>query len=69
VLPEGKRAVMEPAQPQMSIVRQCDVVGLPRSTSDDQEQGESEAHLPLLRLREKQSTDTPYYGVRRLPAW
>ena len=69
VLPEGKRALLEPAQPQMSIARQCDVVGLPRSTYDDQEQGERAENRTLMRLRDQQYTDTPSDGVRRMPAW
>jgi putative transposase len=69
LLPEGKRALIEPAHPQISIVRQCDLVGLPRSTYYYQEQGESEENLTLMRLLDKQYTDTPYYGVRRMTAW
>jgi putative transposase len=69
LLPEGKRALIEPAHPQISIVRQCDLVGLPRSTYYYQAQGESEENLTLMRLLDKQYTDTPYYGIRRLTAW
>jgi len=54
LLPEGKRALIEPAHPQMSIARQGDLVGLPRSTDDSQGQGEREAHLTLLRLLDQQ---------------
>jgi hypothetical protein len=32
--PEPKRALSEPAHPQFSIARQCDLVGVPRSTYD-----------------------------------
>src|SRR5207302_6853387 len=32
LLPEGKRALIEPAHPQISIARQCDLVGLTRSS-------------------------------------
>src|SRR4029453_4398331 len=53
LLPEGKRALIEPAHPQMSIARQCDLVGLPRSTYDYQGQGESEEHLTLMRWLDK----------------
>ena len=54
LLPEGKRALIEPAHPQMSIARQCDLVGLPRSTYYYQAQGESEENLTLMRLLDKQ---------------
>src|SRR6266702_5542473 len=69
LLPEGKRALIEPAHPQLSIARQGDLVGLPRSTDYYQAQGESEAHLTLMRLLDQQYTDTPYEGVRRMTAW
>jgi putative transposase len=53
----------------MSIARQCDLVGLPRSTSYYHAQGESAENLALMRLLDEQYTDTPYYGVRRMTAW
>ena len=53
----------------MSIARQCDRVGLPRSTYDYQAQGESVENLMLMRLLDKQYTDTPSYGIRRMTAW
>jgi putative transposase len=53
----------------MSIARQCDLIGLPRSTYYYQAQGESAENLTLMRLLDKQYTDTPYDGVRRMTAW
>jgi putative transposase len=67
--PETKRELIEPAHPQISIVRQCDLLGLPRSTYYYQGQGESPANLQLMRLLDAQYTQTPYYGVRRMTAW
>jgi putative transposase len=61
--------VIEPAHPQLSIARQCDLVGLPRSTYDYRGQGESAENLTLMRLLDQQYTDAPYYGVRRMTAW
>ena len=61
--------MIEPSHPQMSIARQCDLVGLPRSTYDDQEQGERAENLTLMRLLDQQYTDTPYDGIRRMTAW
>jgi putative transposase len=69
VLPEGKRALIEPDHPHISIARQCDLVGLPRSSFDYRPQGESAEHLHVMRLVDEQYTLTPYYGVRRMPAW
>ena len=67
--PETKRELIEPAHPQLSIARQCDLVGLPRSTYYYQVQGESAENLTLMRLLDQQYTETPYYGVRRMTAW
>jgi putative transposase len=67
--PESKRELIEPAHPQISIARQCDLVGLPRSTYYYRGQGESAEHLTLMRLLDQQYTDAPYYGVRRMTAW
>jgi putative transposase len=67
--PDAKREFIEPAHPQLSIARQCDLVGLPRSTYYYHVQGESPENLLLMRLLDKQYTDTPYYGVRRMTAW
>ena len=61
--------MIEPAHPQRSSARQCDLVGLPRSTSDSQGQGESAENLPLMRWLDQHYTDTPYDGVRRMTAW
>src|SRR4029450_420132 len=69
LLPAGKRALREPAQPHMSLARQCDLVGWPRSSCDYRPQGESAEHLHLLRLLDEPDTVTPYYGVRRMAAW
>ena len=67
--PDAKRELIEPAHPQISIARQCDLVGLPRSTYYYHAQGESAENLALMHLLDQQYTDTPYYGVRRMTAW
>ena len=61
--------MIETAHPQISIARQCALVGLPRSTYYYHTQGESAEHLTLMRLLDQQYTDTPYYGIRRMTAW
>jgi len=61
--------LIEAAHPQISIARQCDLVGLPRSTYYYHTQGESAENLTLMRLLDQQYTDTPYYGIRRMTAW
>ena len=61
--------MIEPDHPQISIARQCELVGLPRSTYYYQPCGESPENLHLMRLLDEQYTETPYYGIRRMTAW
>jgi len=69
LLPEGKRALIEPDHPHIRIARQCDLVGLPRSRVDYRPQGESAENLYVMRFLDEQYTLTPYYGVGRMTAW
>ncbi len=69
MLPEGKRELIEPDHPQISIARQCELVGLTRSSFYYLPKGESAENLHLMRLLDEQYTLTPYYGVRRMTAW
>ena len=64
-----KRQRIEPGHAQISVARQCDLLGLPRSTYYYQGQGESPENLHLMRLLDEKYTDTPYYGIRRMAAW
>jgi putative transposase len=61
--------LIDPDHPQLSIARQCDLLGLPRSTYYYQAQGESPENQQLMRLLDEQYTQTPYYGIRRMTAW
>jgi hypothetical protein len=60
VAPEAKRELIEPAHPQSSLARPCELVGLPRSPSYSHTPGESAANRALMRLLAQQYTDTPY---------
>ena len=66
---ERKRALIEPAHPQRSIRRQGALLGLARSTLDDQPLGASAEPLQLMRWLDEQYTTTPLYGWRRMTAW
>ncbi len=66
---EDKRALIEPAPPQLSVRRQCALLGLARSTLYDRPFGESATNLQLMRALDEQDTATPFYGVRRMTAW
>ena len=51
---------------QLSIVRQCDLLGLDRSSFYYRPQGPTEEELSLLRLLDAQYLETPFYGSRRM---
>ncbi len=66
---EAKRALIEPDQEQLSVARQCELLGLARSSWYYRPVGESAENLTLLRLLDEQYTRCPFYGVRRMTAW
>jgi putative transposase len=53
----------------LSIVRQCELLGLARSSYYYRAAGESPENLLLMRLMDEQYTRMPYYGIRRMTAW
>lgn len=60
--------MIEPDHPEISIRRQCELIGLNRSTAYHQPAGESEFNLQLMRLIDRQYTKTPFYGWPRMTA-
>src|SRR5579875_429294 len=63
------RAFVEPTHPHLSIARQCELLGVARSSWYYTPAGESDENLALMRLLDEQYTRTPFYGVRRMTAW
>jgi putative transposase len=61
--------MIEPEHPELSIRRQCELVGLNRSTLYYTPAGESELNLHLMRLIDEQYTKTPFYGYLRMTAY
>ena len=60
---------MEPGHPEISVRRQCELLGVNRSGLYYEPVGESEENLRLMRLLDEQYTRTPFYGSRRMTAW
>jgi putative transposase len=60
--------LIEREQPQLSIRRQCELLGLNRSTYYYTPAGESDLNLHLMRLIDEQYTKTPFYGYLRMTA-
>jgi putative transposase len=65
----AKRAMIEPGYPELSIRRQCELVGLNRATFYYAPATESEFNLHLMRLIDVQYTKTPFYGWPRMTAY
>ena len=60
---------MEWDQEELSIRRQCELLGLPRSTLYYRGVGGSQENLQLMRLIDEQYLRTPYFGSRRMTVW
>jgi putative transposase len=54
---------------QLPVVRQCELVGLARSTFYYEAESEDELNLELMRLLDEQYTRTPFYGSPKMTQW
>jgi putative transposase len=64
-----KRNWIEPEHPQISVQRQCELIGLARSSWYYQAAQETPYNEHLMQLIDQQFTETPFYGIRRMTAW
>jgi putative transposase len=53
----------------LSVTRQCELLGLHRSSLYYAPAGEKPLNLLLMRLLDEQFTRTPFYGSRRMTVW
>jgi putative transposase len=60
---------VEPDHAEISVRRQCDLLGVNRSGLYYQPVGESEENLMLMRLIDEEYTRHPFYGSRRMTVW
>jgi putative transposase len=58
---------LQPAQ--VSVRRQCQLLGVARSTAYHRPQGESASTLRLLRVLDELYTAHPFFGVEKMTAW
>jgi putative transposase len=63
---ERRRALIEPGHGRLSIVRQCELVSISRSSFYYQPVGETAENLALMRLIDAQFLETPWYGSRQM---
>ena len=60
---------MKRQHPSLSVVRQCKLLGISRSTVYYQRVGASLEELELMKLIDRQYLERPFYGSRRMAAW
>ena len=58
--------MIDPGHPRLSIVRQCELASISRSTLYRKPMAQSEATLRLMRLIDEQFLETPWYGSRQM---
>ncbi len=58
--------MVDPNHREIPIVRQCELLGINRSTYYYQPAGETALNLELMQIIDEQYTKTPFYGVPRM---
>src|SRR5207253_3106900 len=67
--PERLRPLVEPGHPELSMRRQCQLLGLSRSSLYYAPAAETAENLRLMRLIDQEYTAHPFLGSRRLTKW
>ena len=62
-------ARVDPGHAQLSIVRQCRLMSVARSSFYYEARGESLLNLRLMRLIDEQFLETPFFGSRQMKRW
>ena len=63
---DRRRQLIEPDRPDLSIVRQCELVSVSRSTFYREPAPETALNLTPMRLVDEQFLETPWYGSRQM---
>jgi len=66
---EVRRLMVEPDNYKLSIVNQCELLGISRSGYYYTPIPESAENLKIMRMMDEQYLKTPFYGVRRMHAY
>ena len=61
--------MIEPGVPALSVVRQCELLGVSRSSVYYEPVAVDAEELALMALIDRQYLETPFYGSRRMTAW
>jgi len=66
---EQKRKSIEPGHTRISIYRQCELLGLNRSSLYYKPCGGTSYNEQLMKLIDEQYIETPFYGINKMTAW
>ncbi len=66
---EERRELVEPNQSEISLRRQCELLGVNRSGLYYRPLGERAENLEWMRLIDREYTRRPFYGSRRMMQW
>src|SRR5205823_7404134 len=66
---EQLRVLVEPDHPELSVRRQCELLGLNRSSLYYEPAGETPQNLRLMRLIDEEYTRHPFTGSRKMTVW
>lgn len=66
---EQKRKSVEPGHKKIPIYRQCELLGLNRSSLYYKPSGETPYNEQLMKLIDEQYIETPFYGIDKMTAW
>jgi len=66
---EQKRKSVEPGHKKISICRQCELLGLNRSSLYYKSCGQKEYNEHLMKLIDQQYIETPFYGINKMTEW
>jgi len=58
--------MIRPDHPTLSIVRQCRLVSISRSSFYHVSRGETEQNLSLMGMIDRQFLETPFYGAQQM---
>jgi putative transposase len=67
--PELLRPLIEADHPELSMRRQCELLGLPRSSLYYEPAPESAENLRLMQWIDQEYTAHPFYGSRKMTVW
>ena len=66
---ERRRGMINRRHPALSTVRQCNLLGISRSSVYCRPRGPSKQDLALMKQIDQQYLSTPFYGSRRMKVW